>query len=107
MEVKELLSFIEIEDKRLREKFGQNRDEEKIILARTVKIVEEIGELCNEILNHTSLQRKEKLEKYTKEKLSEEFADVIITALLLAKSTNIEIISALENKIRKINQRYN
>jgi len=36
----------------------------------------------------------------------EEFADVIITALLLAKAMDINIESALEKKIKKVNKRY-
>ena len=82
-------------------------DEDKIILAQTVKLTEELGELCSEVLAHKSLQRKQKLENHDKENIQEEFADVIITAMLLAKAMNIDIEKALENKIKKINKRYN
>jgi len=105
MELKDLLKFIEIENKRLRT-YYPNIDEDKIILARTVKLTEELGELCSEILAHESLQRKQKLDNHNKENISEEFADVIITALLLAKAMNVDIEKALENKVKKINKRY-
>lgn len=105
MELKDLLKFIEIENKRLRT-YYPNIDEDKIILARTVKLTEELGELCSEVLAHKSLQRKQKLENHDKENLQEEFADVIITALVLAKAMNVDIEKALENKIKKINKRY-
>ena len=77
-----------------------------IILAQTVKISEELGELCSEVLAHKSLQRKQKLDNHNKKNISEEFADVIITALLLAKTMNVDIEKALENKLKKINKRY-
>ena len=106
MELKELLKFIEVEDERLKKYYGSYSDQEKRILARTVKLTEELGELCNEVLAHNSLQRKQKLDNYDKENLSEEFADVIITTLLLAKAMNIDIEKALEKKIDKVNKKY-
>ena len=106
MDLKHLLEFIEIEDERLKKYYGSSLDQEKHILARTVKLAEEFGELCDEVLAHNSLQRKQKLDNHDKENLSEEFADVIITALLLAKSMNVEIEKALEKKIDKVNKRY-
>ena len=105
MKLKDLLKFIEIESKRLR-KYYPNIDEDKIILAQTVKLTEELGELCSKVLAHKSLQRKQKLDNYNKKNISEEFADVIITALLLAKTMNVDIEKALENKLKKINKRY-
>lgn len=76
-----------------------------MILARTVKLGEEFGELCEEVLAYNSLQRKQKLDNHDKENLPEEFADVIITTLLLAKSMNVSIETALEKKMQKLNQR--
>jgi len=107
MELKELLEFIDLENQRLIERFGKNSStQQERILARTVKLTEELGELCNEILAFNGDQRKEKLNNYNKNNLPNEFADVIITALLLAKSMNINIKEALINKIEKINKRY-
>lgn len=106
MEIKDLLRFIQIEDERSKKYYGSYPDQEKRILARTVKLTEELGELCEEVLAHNSLQRKQKLENHNKENLPEEFADVIITTLLLAKAMNIDIEQAIEKKIEKINKRY-
>ena len=105
MDMKELLDFIAKEDEFLRNHYGYP-DNEKRILARTVKLGEEFGELCNEILAHNSFQRKEKLDKHDKENIQHEFADVLITTLLLAKTMNIDIEKALETKIEKIKKRY-
>ncbi len=106
MELKDLLKFINMEDERLKKYYGSYPDQEKRILARTVKLTEELGELCDEVLSHSSLQRKQKLSEHNKDNLPEEFADVIITALLLAKSMDIDVEKALEKKVEKINKRY-
>ncbi len=76
-------------------------DKQKEILFRAVKLSEEVGELSQEILSHNSLQLKRKLDNYKKENLEGEFADVIITTLLLAKAVDVDIKKALENKIAK------
>jgi len=107
MEFKELLEFINLENRRLIEKFGNNSStQQERILARTVKLTEELGELCNEILTFNGDQRKEKLDNSDKNNLPNEFADVIITTLLLAKSMNVDVKEALIKKIEKINKRY-
>jgi len=100
-----LLEFVETEDERLKKYYGGCSDREKRILARTVKLAEEVGELCNEVLAHNSLQRKQKLDNHNKESLSEEVADVLITALLLAKSMDVDVEAAIEKKMKKINGR--
>jgi NTP pyrophosphatase (non-canonical NTP hydrolase) len=105
MELKELLKFIEMENERIKNMYP-NLDKEKIILAQTVKINEELGELYNEVLNHCSLQRKEKLGNANKRNIEEEVSDVLISTLLLARRMNIDIEKSLKEKINKINKRY-
>lgn len=106
MEFKDLLNFIEKQDGRLKKAYESYPDEEKRILARTVKLGEEVGELCDEILSYNSMQRKDKLDKVEKENLAREVADVLITTLLIAYSTNVDVEKALEDKIEKINERF-
>jgi NTP pyrophosphatase (non-canonical NTP hydrolase) len=106
MDLGDLLKFIDLEDKRLRGRLRRKFDEEKHMLARAVKLSEETGELCSEILSFNSLQRQEKLDSHSREKMDEEFADVIITTLLLAKTADTDIKEALKRKIDKINRRY-
>jgi NTP pyrophosphatase (non-canonical NTP hydrolase) len=84
----------------------QIKDEGKCILARTVKLTEELGELCDEVLSHSSMQRKDKLDKHSQEDLMDEFADVVITTFLLAEIMKVDIGKALEKKIDKIDERY-
>ena len=100
------MKFIEELDHKIKNYYGNYPDQEKRILARTVKLNEEIGELCDCILSYTSFQRKEKLNKKNLEDLEEEFADVIITTMLLAKSMNINIEESLLKKIKKVDKRH-
>jgi len=106
MDFDQLLEFIDREDQRLRDRYGNYPDEEKRILARTVKLGEEFGELCEEVLAHASFQRDEKLAKKDQENLSKEFADIVITTLLLAKALGVDIKKALEKKMSEIDKRY-
>lgn len=105
MQFEDLKRFISEEDRWLRGLYGSYTDEEKRILARTVKMTEEAGELCNEVLANLSFQRKEKLDGHAKENLSHEFADVIITTLLLAEAMHVDVEDALTEKIAAIRKR--
>lgn len=105
MTLDELQNFIEERDKIFRDAQSGNISEKERVLARTVKLFEEAGELCDEILGSMGYQRKEKLENRQPEGIAEEFADVVITLFLLGKTLNVDISSSLENKIKKIRQR--
>jgi NTP pyrophosphatase (non-canonical NTP hydrolase) len=107
MQIEDFKKFIKKEDKRLRKHFDVHiKDEEKCILARTVKLTEELGELCDEVLSYSSMQRKDKLDKHSRDDLLDEFADVVITTFLLAEIMKVDIGKALEKKIIKIDERY-
>ncbi|MFZ2969738.1 MAG: MazG nucleotide pyrophosphohydrolase domain-containing protein [Minisyncoccia bacterium] len=106
MEFKKLLNFVAMERERLAEYTGRFPDKDKEIFAMVVKIGEEFGELCEQVLYHTSLQGKHKMHKFNKDDLPSEFADVLLTTLILAKEMNIDVEKALENKMEKIEKRY-
>lgn len=101
-----LQKFIHEEDKRLRDMYHNYPDEEKRTYARMVKFMEEAGEFSNEVLASFAKQRNEKLNQHNKETLAHEFADVLITALLVAQILNIDVSQALDQKIKKIEQRH-
>jgi NTP pyrophosphatase (non-canonical NTP hydrolase) len=105
MEFQDLKSFIEAENERLREQYTEVSEQQNV-LVQTVKISEELGELCDEVLAHDSLQRTEKLDEFENGNIESEFADVIITTLLLADSIGVDIESALEQKIENIERRH-
>lgn len=80
--------------------------QERDILVQTVKLNEEVGELCNDILGILKLQRKAKQKVFDKRNIYEEFADVIITTIVLAQTTGVDLERALREKLEKIEQRY-
>ena len=101
----ELLKFIDEQDKKLLKYFPNSTLQEEI-LSRTAKLTEEVGELAGEVLASKGSQRKEKLENHNNESLEGEFADVVITTLLLAKTMNVDIKKSLKEKIGKIEKRF-
>ena len=105
MQLSEVKSFAKKEHQRLG-KYYQFSDEKQMNLPITVKIMEELGELSNEVLAHSGLQRKEKLQQMGKENLAEEFADVILTTCILAENMGVNIEQGLKKKMEKINKRY-
>ena len=104
--MKKLLKWVKKESERLEKDHKRYPDQDKQIFARTIKLGEEFGELCQEVLFHSYRQRKSKMDKFKKENLPDEFADVLITTLLLAQEMNVDIEKALEDKIKKIDKRY-
>jgi NTP pyrophosphatase (non-canonical NTP hydrolase) len=106
MEMKELLEFIDWTLSQAGKwTFYHDADITKRILAQSVKLSEEVGELSSEILWHTGFIRAEKKARYTPETLQHEFADVILTTIRLAKLMEVDIETALKNKMDKIKQR--
>ena len=82
-----------------------NTPREKEILARTVKLNEEVGELCNDILSILKLQRASKLESFDKRNIYQEFADVLITLMQLAVSAHVDLDRAVRDKLVTIAER--
>lgn len=75
------------------------------IFARTIKLGEEYGELCDAVLASVGDQRRDKLTKEKAGNLEGEFADVVIVTFMLAKAMNVDIMAALDGKIEKIRKR--
>ncbi|PIR94290.1 hypothetical protein COT97_02265 [Candidatus Falkowbacteria bacterium CG10_big_fil_rev_8_21_14_0_10_39_11] len=107
MEFQEILKFIKEEDVRMREHFYPHFDQEKVILARAVKLSEEVGELSDEILRSLNVQRKEKMDGHSHETLAKEVADVFMVTLLLAQSLDVDVQTIVKKKIQEIENRYN
>ena len=105
MEFEELMKFVRKENIKLGEYFGQKEKSYHRALAQTVKLGEEYGELCDEILSANKDQRKEKLESKCSN-LDEELADVILTTLLLSDIMNVDIENSIKEKMKKVEKRY-
>lgn len=80
-------------------------DTEKHSLLRAMKLAEEVGELNEQILGHYGYGRKEKIARYSPENLEDELADVIFSAMMVAKSLDVDIQKALSRKMEKIHTR--
>lgn len=101
----ELDDFIKERDDIYRQwKEGEATDRERV-LARMAKLTEEVGELSDEVLGSLGYQRQEKLDARKPGGLEDEFADVIVTVMLLAKSMGVDIGMALEKNMQKIRTR--
>lgn len=106
LSIKELQKRLRSKELDLRIVFTSLTKREKDILAKTVKLSEEVGELSNDILSVLSLQRESKLRKFDKNNLYEEFADIIISTVILANATRVDISRAVNDKMKKILTHY-
>lgn len=79
--------------------------QKELIYWKALKLNEEVWELTWEVLSYFWSQRKEKLDESNLDSLKWEFADVLITTLLLAKNMNIDIEDAFFKKVEKIYKR--
>jgi len=105
IESSEFQQFISIVDKKLKDGHEGHEDHEKRMLARTVKLNEEVGELCDEVLAHISMQRDDKMEKTHPDNLALELADVVLTTYLIAQEAQVDMQAALQKKMRTIEKR--
>ena len=104
---KELLKFINEESEVLAKKYGKGYTKREVVMSKTIKLNEEVGELCSEILANFGNQRKRlEKDKHNKQAMEGEFADTLIVTLLLAKSLDVDINKSLKNKINKLKKRY-
>jgi len=101
----DILKFIDEEYVHILEKFGLS--EKEATFPMLAKIMEEIGELSQEVLMHSKLQRNDKLATHDKKNIEKEFADSILTVLFLAKNMGVDIRAALNDKISVIKVRRN
>ncbi|MBR9706595.1 hypothetical protein GOV14_06170 [Candidatus Pacearchaeota archaeon] len=104
MEIKELNEFIDWEINRL-EDYYKDKDEKELTMAMSLKLIEETGELFNEILAHKGYQRKSKLEKLKKDDIEKEFADVLFVLIIIARRFNIDIEKSIKEKMEIIKKR--
>lgn len=106
LSIAELQKVLKAYEKNLRIKFVSLTKKEKDILAKTVKLQEEVGELANDILSVLSLQRESKLRKFNKKNLYEEFADIILALTSLANTLGVDLTRAIKGKLKKVLEVY-
>jgi NTP pyrophosphatase (non-canonical NTP hydrolase) len=107
MTIEDFQKFIDEQSELLKSATGANQTERERVLVRMIKIGEEFGELCDEVLASIGDQRSGKMEGRNAEDLADEFADVVITTFLLAKSMDVDVMEACGRKIKKIKEKHN
>lgn len=105
MEINELVKEYKEISKFLNERWPL-KDKNQRVFARTMKIVEELGELSDEILTSMNLQRDSKIAKFSRENLEDEFADVLASLLLLSNELDIDVEKVIKKKIQFTRERF-
>ena len=82
------------------------KNKEQRVFARTMKIMEELGELSDEILTSMNLQRDSKIAKFSQENVGEEFADVMGSLILLGIELDIDVETVMKKKIKFTRERF-
>ena len=82
------------------------KNHEQRTFARTMKIMEELGELSDEILTSMNLQRNTKIEKFSRENVEDEFADVLGSLILLGIELDIDVEQVMQKKIDFTRERF-
>ncbi len=82
------------------------KDRNQRVFARTMKVVEELGELADEILTSMNLQRNSKIAAFSRENLEDEFADVFASLILLSTELNIDVEAVIKKKIEFTRERF-
>ena len=75
------------------------KNHDKRVFTRTMKIVEELGELSDAILSDMKLQRDSKVQSFQKKHLEDEFADVLGSLILLGIELDIDLTRVMKRKI--------
>lgn len=81
-------------------------DKQQRTFARTMKIMEELGELSDELLTSMNLSRDSKIAQFSRENVEDEFADVLACVVLLGIELEIDIEAVMRRKIQFTRERY-
>src|SRR5688572_4171664 len=82
------------------------KNEEQRVFARTMKIMEELGELSDEILTSMNLQRNTKIANFSHQNVEDEFADVLGSLILLGIELDIDVEAVMKKKLAFTRERF-
>jgi NTP pyrophosphatase (non-canonical NTP hydrolase) len=102
----EISRWAGIQAKRLAAGYGVDPGGLPFVLAQTVKLGEEVGELHAEILGSVGLHHRSKAGTYSPDSLANELADVTICVAILAEVVGIDLSDAVSAKIARLEERY-
>jgi len=83
-------------------KTAYNLEGRELALAINTKIMEEFGELSDQLLGYFKLQRHDKLHKYSKEELEKELFDTLFTVIGIAGVADIDMNKVCEERTQII-----
>lgn len=108
MQISELSEFLEWmrTQPAYQEMFQTTTSPKELSFAHSLKISEELGELNEQLLGKFWLQRSDKADRFSDEKLALEMVDVIFATLMLAKELNIDMEIAFQHKIEMLKNRF-
>ncbi len=107
MTIEEFQKFIAEQDAFFRSLGKRKQTERERIFSRAIKLGEEYGELCSEVLSSSGDQRQSKLKKADRETLEDEFSDCLICLFLLAKALDVDVMKIAGRKVKKIREKHN
>jgi len=105
MQIKELQNEVDRMNRDFCDKAGYEMSSKENIMRMVIKLGEENGELCEAVLAGFGMQSQRKLDVHTIEDTKGELADVIITAMVIARNMNIDLEEILVSKLDSLNQR--
>ena len=82
------------------------KNTEQKVFARTMKIMEELGELSDEILTSMNLQRNTKIANFSQQNVEDEFADVLGSLILLGIELDIDVEEVMKRKLKFTRDRF-
>jgi NTP pyrophosphatase (non-canonical NTP hydrolase) len=104
--IQQVCDWASRQTRRLAEGYGLGeQDRDLFLLAQTVKLSEEVGELHAEVLGRTKFQRAAKAARYTDASLADELADVTICVAILAEMLSADLSGAVRAKIARLEAR--
>jgi NTP pyrophosphatase (non-canonical NTP hydrolase) len=104
--IRQVCEWASCQARRLADGYGlAESDRELFLLAQTVKLGEEVGELHAEVLGRTKYQRAAKADRYNETSLAGELADVTICVAILSEMLGADLSQAVRAKIAKIDAR--
>ncbi len=106
MQIKELEKWIDEINFLVSKNFGDKNDEASLTVRMVLKIGEEFGELSEAALFEMGSQRKSKQDKFEQDLFKKELADVIVSALTLARYKGYSLEELLVDKLRYVQERF-
>ncbi len=101
----ELKAWVKAQEARIWQGHKKERGQAVHLLAYATKLMEESGELAEQVLAQFGYQRKSKRFAHGKEELADEIADVVIVSLFLGQAAGVDVERAIARKMKTLEKR--